>query len=240
MDFLVAKLRESAQEIGARCRTVGAMERRPLATRNAALSRRCATWLADRGVSPNTISVVGMIFGIAAGAFFLLTDVFPERSQLFWIVGAVSVQLRLLGNMFDGMVAILQERASAVGELYNEIPDRVSDAVTLIGFGFALGSSSWLGLVAALLAVLTAYVRAMGKVAGAHQEFCGPMAKPQRMFLVTIMALFLGFGGDSLLGESGTLGPLTIPAWTLWVIIAGCLVTVVRRLTRIGEVLRKS
>ena len=115
----------------------------------------------------------------------------------------------------------------------------VADAATLIGFGFAVGSSSWLGLVAALLAVFTAYVRAMGKVAGAHQEFCGPMAKPQRMFVITLAALFVGFGGEQLLPKGNVLGPFSIPVWTLWLIVAGCVVTVFRRLARIAEALRK-
>jgi len=199
-----------------------------------------ARWLADRGVSPNGISMLGMVFGVLAGVAFMLTDTFPQAGNGYWIAGAVLVQLRLLGNMFDGMVALLQERASALGELYNEIPDRVSDAVTLIGFGFAAGSNPWLGLIAALLAVFTAYVRAMGKVAGAHQEFCGPMAKPQRMFLVTLAALFIGFGGNNLLGEDELLGPFSIAVWTIWLIIAGCMITAVRRLKKIGLVLRKS
>ena len=215
------------------------MERRPITTRDAKLSRRMAGWLADCGVPPNGISIVGMVFGVLAGVAFMLTEAFPENSAWCWIAGAIFVQLRLLGNMFDGMVAVLQERSSALGELYNEIPDRVSDAVTLIGFGFAAGSSPWLGLIAALLAVFTAYVRAMGKVAGAHQEFCGPMAKPQRMFLVTIAALFIGFGGNKLLGEDELLGPCSIVVWTIWLIIAGCVITAVRRLVKIGFVLRK-
>ncbi len=179
-----------------------------------------------------------MVFGLAAGVLFTMTEMLPDHARWWWLLGAVCVQLRLLGNMFDGMVAILQERASAVGELYNEVPDRVSDAATLIGFGFAITSSPWLGLVAALLAVFTAYVRAMGKVAGAHQEFCGPMAKPQRMVVVTVSALFLGLGGDRLLGDAGLLGALAVPVWTLWLIIAGCVVTVLRRLTRIALALR--
>ena len=216
------------------------MERRPINTRDARLSRRMASWLADRGVSPNGISLLGMVFGVLAGVAFMLTDAFPENAGWCWIIGAILVQLRLLGNMFDGMVAVLQERASALGELYNEIPDRVSDAVTLIGFGFATGSNPWLGLIAALLAVFTAYIRAMGKVAGAHQEFCGPMAKPQRMFVVTVAALFIGFGGNRLLGENELLGPWSIAVWTNWLIIAGCVITIVRRLMKIGFVLRKS
>ena len=52
-----------------------------------------------------------------------------------------------------------------------------------------------LGLGAACAAVFVAYVRAMGKAAGGgavKQEFCGPMAKQQRMFIVTVTALYCG------------------------------------------------
>jgi len=66
--------------------------------------------------------------------------------------------------------------------LYNEIPDRVSDAAICIGAGYGSGSLPELGYVAAVVALFVAYVRAQGAVAGAPQEFCGPMAKPQRMF----------------------------------------------------------
>ena len=59
-----------------------------------------------------------------------------------------------------------------------------------IGAGYAAGGNAVLGYVAACLAVFLAYLRAQGKVAGAHQEFCGPMAKPQRAFTMTVVALY--------------------------------------------------
>lgn len=49
-----------------------------------------------------------------------------------------------------------------------------------------------LGLSAALAALLTAYVRAEGKALGAPQQYCGPMAKPQRMLVVASLSLFCG------------------------------------------------
>ncbi len=44
----------------------------------------------------------------------------------FWLAGALLVQLRLLANLYDGMVAVLRQIASPVDELFNEVPDRVS------------------------------------------------------------------------------------------------------------------
>ena len=149
----------------------------------------------------------------------------------FWVFGAVFVQLRLLANLYDGMVAVLREVASPVGELFNEVPDRVSDAATLIGFGYATGSDPMLGFVAAIFAIFLAYLRAQGKVAGANQEFCGPMAKQQRMATVTIAAIACAVVPSA--------SDWQIPMFALWVIIAGCIMTIVRRLQRITMTLRR-
>jgi phosphatidylglycerophosphate synthase len=149
------------------------------------------------------------------------------------------MQLRLMANMLDGMVAQRRGVASPVGELFNEIPDRVSDAAALIGAGYALGGDPVLGYVAACLAVFVAYVRAQGKVAGAHQEFCGPMAKPHRMFVLTLGAVYCGLAPGSWQEVPGLRPEWGVIAWVLAVVIAGELVTVGRRLRRITRALRE-
>ena len=166
-------------------------ERRPIASREKKISQRMADVLAKRGVSPNLISVIGMLCGIAAGLALAATslEVWP---RVAFIAAAVLMQLRLLANMLDGMVAVQCGKASPVGELYNEVPDRVSDAAAFVGAGYAVGSHPALGFVAAILAVFIAYIRVQGKVAGAPQDFGGPMAKPQRMFALTLLALYCG------------------------------------------------
>jgi len=93
---------------------------------------------------------------------------------MFWLVAALGAQLRLTANMLDGMVALASGRDSKVGELYNEVPDRVSDAAVFIGAGYAWGGNVALGYIATILAIFTAYVRAAGKIAGAPNEFRGP------------------------------------------------------------------
>src|SRR6202008_2494480 len=99
-------------------------------------------------------------------------------------------QLRLTGNRLDGLVALPSWRASKLGELYNEIPDRVSDAAVFIGAGFAWGGNVTLGYAATILALFTAYVRAAGKLAGAPTEFCGPMSNQRRIALTTLICLY--------------------------------------------------
>jgi phosphatidylglycerophosphate synthase len=213
-------------------------ERRPLASRDNATSKRLTSWLARRGVRPNTISVAGMIAGVLAGSAFAATGLL-EPQWLFFLLAAGLIQLRLLANMLDGMVAVETQQASPVGELFNEVPDRVSDAAILIGAGYASGAAPELGYLAACVALFVAYVRAEGKVAGAAQEFCGPMAKPQRMFVMTVAALVC-----AVLPPDWRSVPdypaLGIMNTALALIVVGGLWTAVRRLGRIADKLRRA
>jgi phosphatidylglycerophosphate synthase len=215
-----------------------APERRPIASRKHPLSIQLATWLAGMGVSPNAISGAGMIAGVLAGVAFVCTPL-PDFGWGFFLAGAALMQLRLLANMLDGMVAMQTARASPIGELFNEVPDRVSDSAIFIGAGYATGGMPELGYLAALAALFTAYIRAEGKVAGAHQEFCGPMAKPQRMALLTGAALYAGLAPGPWQPQLDSQPGRSIIALALLVIAAGGLVTALRRLLRIARALRK-
>ena len=49
------------------------------------------------------------------------------------------MQLRLLCNMLDGMVAVEGGKGSRTGEIYNEVPDRIADPLLLVPAGYAIG-----------------------------------------------------------------------------------------------------
>lgn len=195
-------------------------DRRPIAARELAVTQRLAGLLIARGASADGISLAGMAAGLLAGLAFAATA-WIAPAWPFWLLGALLVQLRLLANMLDGMVAVGRGIASPAGELFNEVPDRVSDSAALIGLGLAADALA-LGCGAALAAMLTAYVRAVGKAAGAPSDFRGPMAKQQRMFLVTVVAILC-----ALAPAGWTAG---LPAMTLWVVLLLSLLTAWRRL----------
>jgi phosphatidylglycerophosphate synthase len=179
-----------------------------------------------------------MIAGVAVGLAFACTEL-PDLGWAFFVLAAVLMQVRLLANMLDGMVAVQTGKASPVGELFNEIPDRVSDSAIFIGAGYAANGMPELGYLAALAALFTAYIRAEGKAAGAHQEFCGPMAKPQRMALLTAAALYAGLLPTSWQPDLGSLQGRGVIALALLLVVAGGLYTALRRLVRIAHALRK-
>ncbi|HVT33561.1 MAG TPA: CDP-alcohol phosphatidyltransferase family protein, partial [Rhodanobacteraceae bacterium] len=155
-----------------------AADRRPLASRDTRWARGIASALARSSITPNQISVLSIAFA-AFGAAALV-----DARPLALVAAAACVQLRLLCNLLDGMVAIEGGKQSKVGALYNEFPDRIADSVLLVALGDAAGAD-WLGWLAALLAALTAYVRSTGGALGLPQDFRGPMAKPHRMAMLT-------------------------------------------------------
>jgi phosphatidylglycerophosphate synthase len=212
------------------------IDRRPIATRNRRWAQNATAWLASRNVSPNAISIAGMCACIVGGIALSLTSIVDYR--ILWIVGALGAQLRLTANMLDGMVAIASSRTSKTGELYNEVPDRISDAAVFIGTGYAWGGNVTLGYIATILAIFTAYVRAAGKIAGAPNEFCGPMAKQHRMFVITLICVYAAITPRSwqiTTFNNSQIGMMTL---ALTVIVLGCVITVVRRLSRIAHVLK--
>ncbi|HXO59734.1 MAG TPA: CDP-alcohol phosphatidyltransferase family protein [Candidatus Acidoferrum sp.] len=168
--------------------------RRPLKTRGRAWAKTLARWLSLRAVAPNTISLLSLVPAAGAGACFLLLPHATRPVQaVLLLLAAGLIQLRLLANMLDGLVAVEGGRKTATGDLFNEVPDRVADVLILAPAGYAL---TWLGTLGitlgwlvALLAVLSAYVRVFGGSLGFQQSFIGPMAKQHRMALLTLTCL---------------------------------------------------
>lgn len=203
--------------------------RRPLKTRSKAWAGALAGSLGRARISPDIISLFSIVFAVLGAGLLLLAGL-EDRAGLragFLIGAAVCVQLRLLANMLDGMVAVEHGLGSSAGPIWNELPDRVADALFLVGAGYAAWSmdmtaGSWLGWTAALLAVLTAYVRELGRGLGFPADFAGPMAKPHRMFALTVTCLVSAveplWGGQ---GQGLLIG--------LSVIALGTVVTLARR-----------
>jgi phosphatidylglycerophosphate synthase len=143
------------------------------------------------------------------------------------------VQLRLICNLLDGMVAIEGGLKTKSGELFNDVPDRISDPLLLVGAGYGVLWGVWgptLGWLAACLAILTAYARVLGVSVGTEAYFLGPMAKQHRMAALTAACV------------AGAVESVVLPPYAghaigvaLVVIVVGSALTVGRRLRRIAS-----
>jgi phosphatidylglycerophosphate synthase len=129
------------------------------------------------GVSANAISLASIVASAGAALSLLAA----AREPVLLPLSAGLCALRLWLNMLDGMVAISAGTASRRGEIWNDLPDRVSDVLVFAAVGHSGLARSDLGWAAAVMALLVAYVGVLGQAVGAHRDFGGPMSKPWRM-----------------------------------------------------------
>jgi phosphatidylglycerophosphate synthase len=153
--------------------------RRPLKTRSRGWAKKAAALLAGTNISPNQISVASVVIAAIGTAALLIGS-----NAIGLIICAICIQLRLLCNLLDGMVAIEGGKQSPLGMLYNEFPDRIADSLLIVALGYTI-ALPWLGWLGALAAMATAYIRVFGGALGLVQDFRGPMAKQHRMAIMT-------------------------------------------------------
>jgi phosphatidylglycerophosphate synthase len=202
--------------------------RRPVAARGWDLNQRLARSLARTNITPNQISLASIVFsGLAALCMIELPGA-GARSGLLSYLAAGCILARGECNVLDGLVAVEGGKGTKAGELFNDIPDRISDTLYLVAAGYGTTVVSWapqIGWAAALLAVMTAYVRALGRGLGTGSDFRGPMAKTQRMATIGIALLLTPF--ERFLWPQGY-----CLLMALLIVCAGSIVTTARRAIR--------
>ena len=203
--------------------------RREIKSRDTVWAKALASLIATKtNITPNDISVFSVFCGLIAflGYCGYICPQMPEEYYFILpIIAIIGIQSRLICNLIDGMVAVEGGKKSVVGDIYNEFPDRLSDTLIIAGAGIAGGTwfSVCLGLVAALLAMFTAYTRVLAGAIGATQKFLGPMAKQHRMALLTF-ASFVCLAEPICHNIHFYVFPIT-----LIIIILGAVITVWRR-----------
>ncbi|HEV2082644.1 MAG TPA: CDP-alcohol phosphatidyltransferase family protein [Brevundimonas sp.] len=215
--------------------------RRPLKSRGTGWARAAAAGLARIGATPDVISASSLLFAaVGFWAFWQSADASDSARATWLLLAGLCVQLRLLANLLDGMVAVEHGRGGALGPIWNELPDRVADALFLVGAGYALrvydpAFGPALGWAAAVLAVMTAYVRELGHALTQTVDFCGPGAKPHRMAVLTAGCVL------------SAIGAVVLPDWdraVLWLALATVVLlaaaTVLRRTARLAARLKGS
>lgn len=204
--------------------------RRPLASRQTGWAHAITRWLASTDVTPNQISMGCMVAAAVAAVCFWCSYATEGVTRVIVLLLAVLFcQLRLLCNLFDGMVAVEAGKHSADGAAWNEFPDRIADILILVGCGFAVGNPA-LGWAGATFAVLTAYVRELGVANQYPADFSGPMAKQHRMFVVSLGGLLAIV--DPFFGNN-----VSVLEIALWLVVVGSSLTGLRRIYRLITVM---
>lgn len=170
--------------------------RRALKSRDTRWAHALAGMLARSGLTPNLISVLSVACAAAAMACFLVAGDQTHLAGILaaWLGAIACIQLRLLCNLMDGMVAVEGGKGSPVGAIYNDAPDRVADVLILVGAGYSGAGDPGvvklfeiipLGWCCAVVAVWTAYLRVLGASLTGKHDYRGPMAKQHRMAVLS-------------------------------------------------------
>ena len=205
------------------------VSRRPIAAGFRRTAEGTTRFCVRHEIHPNVISYLSILAAVAAATCFW------KSGQTRWllIIAPLFCYLRLWFNMLDGMVAVGANKASRRGEIVNDLPDRISDVIIFAGVAHSGLMNPIFGYWAAIFAVLTAYVGLFGQALGVQRQFAGVMSKSSRMVALHVGAwLTFLFGGQSF-------ARMSILDWTCFVIIAGCVQTIVVRLRRITNALKK-
>ena len=163
-----------------------------------------ARFLARLGVSPNVITLAGLV-GACGSAYLLGVGSLALGGVVLLAAGVL--------DLFDGAVARLTGRASKFGALLDSTADRVSEAVVLLGLlVFYLNEPSTLGAVLAFAAMvgsmMVSYVRARAEGLGVHWTG-GVMTRPERVAVLGAAAIVGQWWGLAVLAALAAIAALT-------------------------------
>jgi CDP-diacylglycerol--glycerol-3-phosphate 3-phosphatidyltransferase len=148
------------------------------------LLRRLRSW----GVSPNLLTLLGMILSLAMGIFAFYGD-----RTIALILLPIVLLLRMALNALDGMMARQYNLQSKMGALLNEIGDVVSDIVLYFPLYVLFAMDQIWIMCFLLLSVLNEFAGLLGQALGGARRYDGPMGKSDRALVVGVLSLLFLF-----------------------------------------------
>jgi len=101
---------------------------------NRPISLRISKLLLKTGITPNQISVLSFVIGLAGASFFFTGE------YLYLILGAVLVHFHSIVDGCDGEVARLKLRQTKYGGWLDSVLDRYADAAIILGLAYGYWS----------------------------------------------------------------------------------------------------
>jgi CDP-diacylglycerol--glycerol-3-phosphate 3-phosphatidyltransferase len=171
--------------------------------------------LVRRRVHPDYLTIGALVLSALGGLALYGAH---QARWLLLVIPVVAIGRTAL-NALDGLVARDTGLARPWGEVLNEFCDRLADVSLMAGVAFAPGSDALLGAVAIVVMLLASYVAILSKAAGGRRQYGGIMGKADRMIYLSVAAVI-----------ALALPSLRIFTIFLWLVLAGLMVTLVKRL----------
>ncbi|GAA3296252.1 MULTISPECIES: CDP-alcohol phosphatidyltransferase family protein [Dactylosporangium] len=131
--------------------------------------------------SPNTVTLFGLLISLGVPPVAAL-------APLGGLWAAILILLAAFADTIDGVLAVIADRATRLGQVYDSAADRLSEAAWVLAFAL-LGAPVWLAVAAGAVMWLHEYVRARATVAGLPDIGAVTVAERPTRILVAIFGL---------------------------------------------------
>ena len=148
------------------------------------LLQRLRKW----GVSPNLLTLLGILLSLAMGIYALYGD-----RTIALILMPIVLLLRMALNALDGMMARQYNLQSKMGALLNEMGDVISDIMLYYPLYVLFAMDQVWVMCFLLLSVLNEFAGLLGQALGGARRYDGPMGKSDRALVVGVLSLLFLF-----------------------------------------------
>jgi len=155
-----------------------------------ALLRPIVQFLANKGVTPNQVTMFAMVLSIAVGAIIALT----QGARWILLFVPLFMFLRMALNAIDGLLAKEHNMKTKRGAMFNEMSDVIADVALFLPFALVAGVNPILIVLFTVLGVMNEMVGVVAQTLNGERRYDGPMGKSDRVFLIGLLSLLLGLG----------------------------------------------
>ena len=171
-----------------------------------ALLRPIVQTLANKGITPNLVTMLAMILSIFVGAIIALTH--GARWILLFV--PLFMFLRMALNAIDGLLAKEHDMKTKRGAMFNEMSDVIADVALFLPFALIVGINPIYVVLFTVMGVFSEMAGVVAQTLNEKRRYDGPMGKSDRVFVVGFIALLLGIGVEAGLWVDIMFGVATI------------------------------
>ena len=164
-------------------------------------------WCVKVGITPNHITLTGLVINIVAAAIFIYGAEAGQRNDhnMVGYAGAVILFAGLM-DMIDGRLARVGNLASKYGALFDSVVDRYSEMIMFLGICYYLIAhgyflSSLFAFIAMIGSIMVSYTRARAEGLGVKMADVGFMQRPERILIIGISGILCGIMSEILGSE---------------------------------------
>jgi len=158
-----------------------------------ALLRPIVQNLANRGITPNQVTMLAMLLSILVGAIIALT----QGAKWILLFVPLFMFLRMALNAIDGLLAKEHNMKTKRGAMFNEMSDVIADVALFLPFALIDGINPIYVVLFAIVGVFSEMAGVVDQTLNGERRYDGPMGKSDRVFVVGFIALLLGFGVEA-------------------------------------------